>query len=263
MPPSYPTGTSLPASLSRPASGSLPSGTSYPGGAGESAPVSPLSIYAPGAIEIWVRSDLGPDEAGGAGTGVSTWPDQGGNGNDYAQTNPALRPALQATGGPNGGPAISSAGTGWLLNQWNNPAPGTTPLFLWMIVKINAFVANGLITGGQAATRFSLKSGLTTPNTLFSNGVNSGNVAMVVGTWYRVCAALQNTAADYLRIGANATTGTALGNNATAGGWALFANNLGSAISNCTVAELLVSTNITKLGQMDTYGAALYPAVTF
>lgn len=65
------------------------------GGAGSWAPTS-LS----GGVFLWLRADLGTTESGGAGTGVSGWADQSGNGDstrNMAQPTAGRRPTLNAS----------------------------------------------------------------------------------------------------------------------------------------------------------------------
>lgn len=208
---------------------------------------------------------MGIEEAGGSGTGVSTWADQSGNASDFSQSNALLRMAFSAAGGPDGRACVTNGGTGWLLSSWSNQAPGTVPLFLWMIVRNNIFVANSNLCAGQANTRLSIRNG-TSPNSTFNNGTASSPITMTAGTWNRVQARLSNSAVtDYYRVGASSTgTGASFGNNAASGGWAIGAQNSGAAISNSAFAEILVTNGLpTELATLELYGQALYPGVAF
>jgi hypothetical protein len=82
---------------------------------GGRAPFTPTDIA--GAV-LWLRADLGITEAG---SGVSVWADQSGNGNDFAQGTDANRPVLNAAGWSNGLPTVdfTRATPHWMTHSGN------------------------------------------------------------------------------------------------------------------------------------------------
>lgn len=132
----------------------------------------------PGGVFLWLRADLGTAEAGGAGTGVSAWNDQSGNGDanrNFAQPTAGRRPVLNssdaALGGQKslGGGATKSlvSGTWTTLTQpftiaWSGIASTAVEQVLCQATPENLFIES-MVTA-KTPWGFAGASGLQSPS---------------------------------------------------------------------------------------------------
>lgn len=75
---------------------------------------------------FWVRGDVGIT----LGTGVLTWKDQSGKGNDVTQPVGASQPTYSAGAVPNGQPTLVFSGTQWLAGTTSPCASGSCTFFI-------------------------------------------------------------------------------------------------------------------------------------
>lgn len=194
--------------------------TPPPGSTG--GPVDPLTI-ATGATPQWgFSADVGTSEAGGVGTGVDTWTDQGGSGFTATQATQANRPTIVSSA-LNTHKALhftKASAQRLTIGTWNAPAPGTTPTFICGVMRLTTLAGNDSPFGGGASTTMRMLGGGATSLRL-NGGANGSTVTVATGTWYWFEAYFANsTTTDYIRVGLNQAVqaGTSLGNNDPAAG---------------------------------------------
>lgn len=229
------------------------------------APSTPLTIITSVPVAQWVRSDLGITQ----GTGVSAWADQSGNARDFTQGTGAAQPLYTASDATlNNLPTVSCNGTAQFMDStWSRPAPATTPTWMWFIFRATGWTASAVLLGDLTANRFLLQQFTATPQIRAFDGTASGTTnALAINSWGRGILQFQNTTSDSMKIGSGAAvTGTALGNNVGTG-TKFGCNGGGVNFSKVWLAELVITTgvpNATEKTNMDSYGAARYPAAAF
>jgi hypothetical protein len=131
----------------------------------------------PGCV-LWLRADLGITVA----TGVSTWADQSGNGNNFTQGTGANQPGLAATGNARGtGPALTFNGTTQFLAN-GSAILGPSNFSLFMVMKTTAPAGANFAAGFGSTT----SGGGWTPNVAGSTrevtALTIGNIADGTGT---------------------------------------------------------------------------------
>lgn len=191
------------------------------------------------SMHYWFRGDLGITESGGAGTGVSTWADQSGNGNDVTQAVSLNRPQVSATGGPNNTQCLVGDG---LLSSLANASldlgtPTATPFFRLVLCKAATWTANDMITAHASSGLF-MRQITSTPKVGQNNGANANLANMTLGTWFAVTQLFNNSTTDYNKLGsAAATTGENAGNTNPGAGFAFFSNASGTNNFDGSIAE--------------------------
>lgn len=179
---------------------------------GPAPPSTPITIVTSLTAVLWCRDTY--VEAGGAGTGVTQWTDLSPNGR-HGTAAGAATPALSLSGGPNSTPLITFDGVDDILTftTWNPPAPGTTPIFIWAVVRSVSQTSSDMFWGGQTGTTLCLIQLATAGQVRLTNGTSGPtNANMTLGTSRRVEASYTNSIADYLKVGSVSVTGTATGN---------------------------------------------------
>lgn len=202
-----------------------------------------------------VQSDVGITLNGST---VSAWTDQSGNGKNYTGVGTA-QPTYNAAA-LNGFATLTFDGVNdTLTSALSLPAPGTTPTFLWMIVKQRAWGAGRRLVGDSASglTHVLYQNAVTPQITQFDSANGPVNAGGAIGSWVRVEAWFNNATTDYLKVGATRLTGTNTGNNASTGN-RLIASAAGASFSNIEVAALMYFSGLPSAGEL----AALSAAVT-
>lgn len=207
-------------------------------------------------------SDMGVTSSGGL---VSQWNDFSGNAR-HATASGTARPTLAATDA-NFGNRASLTGDGVansLSVSWNPAAPGTQPLWFFLVMRQLSWTAGEYIFGATSLV-LGLAQSATTPQLRQFNttGANAnGNLA--IGTAGVVETYFSNSTSDYLRCGsAAAVTGTNAGNS-DAAALLIFSRNAAgfghSAIAHFSAWEgLPTSTEITNARA---WAAAYYPGIS-
>lgn len=208
--------------------------------------------------EGWWRGDLGV-----IGSPVSTWEDQSGNGRDYVQGTVARQPLYLVAGGPGGRPALAFDGVDDRMDiaAYSPAAPGTTPFYVWMIVRQESWTnisrLFGCVSGGVILT---VQQAPAIPDLRMVNGVVANQVsALPVGTWGRLETVFTNSITDFLKVIATEVGGSTAGNS-TGTGRQLAANANGSH-SHITVAEMATWHRVLtgpERAQLDAYATARY-----
>lgn len=221
----------------------------------------PDLITSPGlTVFDWWRPDLGVIEAGGAGTGVSTWTGQV-NGNTFTQATAAFRPAV-GTAGPGGTASITADGTDdFLLSNWNPPAPLTTNSLIWAVFEVVTHVSGEAIWCGNGSSIFVLLTLATTGQVRMANitsGTTNGNMTQGVA---RRIESLYTGASDRLKIGNTQVSGFNAGNSDSTA-FALFARSNGTLCLHGRCMDLMIVTggdiSGTEQANLDAYVSARY-----
>jgi hypothetical protein len=185
-----------------------------------------LAATFPGSY-VHYQGDIGWDPV------LNTLQDLSGNGHT-ATLKAATAPTV--TVGQNG-----KAGLGFTLNTtgliWAMalPAPGTTPYYVFSVIKQNSWVLNSVIFVGPGSPGFFQK--VATPKIAAQNNVNFNAAALALGSFGAVEAAFMNSTSDYIKAGSGlAVPGNNTGNAADAGMFAL-GNN---AASGGAIFDLLL-----------------------
>lgn len=163
----------------------------------------------------------------------STWVDQSGNGLDFSNSTAGSQPRIiyQALNGHLG---IKFDGTDDFLRATTVAvAPGTSPAFLWMLVKQDTWTSGDKICGGSNSGLTIFQSA-TTPKLRQFTGTNGTQVNLTTATYKRVQASYQNSTSDFIQAGSNTGTGTNTG-NVGATNMALGCSAAGAAFSDCTI----------------------------
>lgn len=234
-----------------------------PGGGGTpsaSAPWTPASITSVAKF-FWFRSDLGIT----IGTGVSAWADQYGL-NNATQATGGSQPTYTASDGTLGGlPSLTGDGVddSLALATWDPPAPLTTTVWFWAIVKPITYTTNDCLWGGGSTTLI-LQQFNTDPSYRQYNASPVNSTTMTTGSWARVRQLFTGSTSDYSRTGSSSATGASAGNgNCPVGTWTLFAL-AGASAGNFAIAEVIgLAGEPTELALLEAYGAARYPGAAF
>lgn len=200
-------------------------------------------------------------------TGVSSWGNSsGGPMGALAQASGPAQPTLTATDATlDNNPTITADGVGqWLTTAYDPPAPGTTPLYVYAIVKLVTFATTRLILATNSTTSAQVRTTTVADTVRAQNGTIGGAVTMTPGTWYRMKVLFSGTAADFLRVGAGQDgPGTGFGNTDPSA-ISVFAAFAGSAFANASLGYLVYSTGEpTNVATLDTWAAARFPSCTF
>jgi len=152
------------------------------------------------------------------GTSVSEMFDVSGNGFALTQATAGFQPLIQPAGGPNGNPSVLFDGVDdFLFNAaLNLPAPGTTPTYLWVIMRQ---VSWGPAPDFNTFTESSGTGGIdfyqtgVTPQLQQYNGIDANStVGAPVGVYKRIAVLFTNSTSDYIQAGSSQSTGVNSGN---------------------------------------------------
>lgn len=155
-----------------------------------------------------------------------TWPDLSGNARDATNPTPANQPSFNANQ-INGLPSVHGDGSNDALSiTCPLVAPGTTPFFRCMIVRVNTWTLNRQLTNGGVG---SIILNPSSPTLRLNNGV--ANLSINPGAnavWRMVFWLEQNTTADYFQVGEARASGVSPGNGVS-GTTFLFGTSLAGA----------------------------------
>lgn len=204
---------------------------------------------------LWLRPDLGVVEAGGTGTGVSTWTDQSGSpdvARSATQPTLGLRPALIASDPVYAGkPTVQSSGTKWMTTGvWSQTFAQPTTIIL-----VGETVSGGRVVDGNGAARQIVWDPL-------ANGFWGMYAGSYVTQSTAACTAKSfvlaefNTTASALAV--NSTTPVVSGQNVGTQALqqiGLFGLNDGSGASAGKIAELIVFSRLLTPAEKSTMAA--------
>jgi hypothetical protein len=175
---------------------------------------------------VYFQADIGWDPV------LNTLQDLSGNGHTATlktATAPTVTAGLNNHAGL--GFTVNTTGLIWAMSL---PAPGTTPFYLWMVVKQLSWVINTVLVVGPGAPGFFQKS--VSPKIAGQNNVNFNLASLAIGSFGAVEAQFGNSPADYIKAGSDsAVPGNNTGNAANAGMFSLGNNG----VSGGSTFELL------------------------
>lgn len=223
-----------------------------------------LDAVASGKVLQYIRADLGVTKDGS--NRVSEWKDQFA-GLHYTQGTSESQPLFLATGGPNGTPAIQlDDAARKMLSTLDLPAPGTTPTYIWLVMRQDAWTDTKYIVTGGSANHMNLWQrnigGGGSPDIRQYNGSHAHiNSAATIGSWFRIDAYFSNTTSDRIQIGSTTVTGENAGNINPVANRAL--GDLASASALITVCDLMYLNELpsaTEKTALDNYVTTRYGA---
>lgn len=154
-----------------------------------------------------------------SGTLVAQLNDISDQGFHYTQITGSQQPTI-VPAGLNGHTFITFDGSDdEMVSTLALPVPGTTPTWIWMIFRQNAWTNNDIILGNNAANaNMQIRQTGTTPALVQQNvtQVNS-NTGAPINQWVRGEFYFSNSTSDYVKLGSTTTTGAAAGNVSTVG----------------------------------------------
>lgn len=224
--------------------------------------VTPLTIITSVPVAQWVRGDLGVHLT----TGVDTWADQSGNARDFTQPTGGAQPTYNATDATlNNRPTLTCDGVGMFMDStWARPAPGTTPTFVWAIIKQNGWTSTRQLIADKTVNRFLMVQQAVNPNLLERcNGTGNASNALAVGTWGRAEMYHSNTVADYIKLIGTTASGTVVGAGGVGTGTRFGCDAGGTLFASFSIAELLVTAGLPNAGEitgLNSYANGLYGA---
>ena len=184
----------------------------------------PLTIVTSQTPFFFLTGDTGVIEPGGPGTGLATWTDQSGQGKNATQTGSSANyPTYSSAGGPSSRGMVTFDAVNDYLEfaNWNPPAPGTTPIWFFGVIRPNAWSSGANIYSGSGTNILRLRMSTSTGTLGAANG-SSGQVLtnFTVGSWFRFENLFSNSSSDYVKVGPTSTTipGTITGNTDVANG---------------------------------------------
>jgi hypothetical protein len=199
----------------------------------------PLTIVTSKTPFFFLTADQGANVGTG---GVSPWTDQSSAGNSATQTtNNNFKPQLSTTGGPNSRGIVTYDGSDDFheFAGWNPPAPGTTNIWFFMVVKPVSWSSGANLYSGSSTSILRARMGTTT-GTLAASNTTAGQqlTNFTVGSYYRVENLFSNSTNDYIKVGATATTipGTNTGNTDAGAGVFRIATDILTRFGNIAVA---------------------------
>ena len=224
-------------------------------------PSTPLTILGSTNLVQWCRADLGVT------IGASfAWSDQSGHAADYANAVAAAGPSLTASDATlNNQSTLTFNGTTQSCDATLLlPAPGTTPVFVWWVLKQNAWTITRSIFSDTAGSRHLIFQQTASPGMGMADTTQvNNNTAGTVGSWFRGAAQFTNSVADYLKIGATKVTGANAGNTVGGGTRRIATNSAGSLFTSVSLAEILYykgTPSAQQLLDLDTYCTGRYGA---
>ena len=218
----------------------------------------PITICGANLLQ-WCRADLGLT----IGVGFD-WQDQSSGNHDYVNAVAASGPSLNATDATLSNlPTLTFNGTTQgCSSNLQIPAPGTTPTFIWMIVRQDAWASNENIISGSGGPV--IRQSNSTPNIRqFNTNLTTENPGAPLAAWRRVACWFSNSTADYLIARSTNRTGVNAGNSADASAARHIGRNAGgTTFTGMTIAEI-VYCNADHLAGLDAYGTSRYGSTLF
>jgi hypothetical protein len=210
----------------------------------------PASIMGADTLQ-WCRADQGVT--------ATDWNDISGQGKHYTQATGSAFPTFGATAGPNSTPALTFDGTDDVLNcaGLSLPAPGTTPTWIWVVMKQTAWVSTRRIFSATNNSNICTAFANTgTPTLAIFNGATvNDNAGATVGTWVAAQFYFSNSTSDFIQINdAAKATGASAGNNSSGVGRTLGAGAAGF-FSSLAVADILYARVLPSAGQITQFAA--------
>ncbi len=196
---------------------------------------------------------------------------------DQGAANAAASPLIaDGADGPNGARAIiGEQGRHWLRSDFSIPAPGTTPLFLTGLIRIEddttgdtIFSGSTTAGGGTASFRLFNNAGAFTMFNTTNRAPAVTAIANVVGEWLRFYCYFSNSAADYLHVGGSGPATVASAGNSVGESFRLGRNPNGSNAGAVSCAEISGWQFLPDAGELsdaddyysDVYGASVLTA---
>ena len=210
------------------------------------APASAIAALPLRTFLFSLKGSLGIVEAGGAGTGVTTWTDQSPAGKNAVQAGAStLRPTIQASNAAFNNKQtlrFTKANSQTLnLSTLNLPAPGTTPFIIFMVFRVISWATGQVLIGNNTSNCY--VKAITAAPQMFANwgtlsASNSGaGTPNTVGALMRL--ELGNSVNDLFRIGSTQLTGSINLNNTDApAGLGICAASNGTLPADAEVAEV-------------------------
>lgn len=192
------------------------------------------------SVQPWfyLIGDLGVTTVGSS---VSAWADQSAELADATQGTGTAMPAHNATGLGTRGTVLFDGGTDVLnFSTLDLMAPGTNPIWFWMVIRQVTWTMNDSWYGGGGTTTTRLRQGgAGTPNVGANNTTTGPDCSgAAVDTWVRGEHLFNNATTDYVKMGSVSVTGTNTGNtNPALGAFCLGAHSAAAGgASNIEVA---------------------------
>lgn len=197
-------------------------------------------------------------------TRVSGWADQTANAKDYTTSGASVRPIIgdDASGRVvNTFPSLSFTASlnHAMTSSLNLPAAGTTPTFVWMVAMVEgATVSARLVSANNAANSMLVMTNNATGqiaqyNATQTNAANGPGLTL----WRRIEAFFNNATTDYVKNGADTTTGNNSGNIAVQTG-RVIGKQPGGTMGDFSILALLYCSGKPNASEL----AALSAAVT-
>lgn len=171
----------------------------------------PLTIVSTVTPFFFLSADLGVS----MGTGVATWADQSGSGNNAVQISGAAQPALISSDPDFGGRnSVSGDGSNDTMTMtWNPPAPGTTNIWFFAVLMQRTYTAGEYLMAGGNTILGLAQSAVTPQLRQFNTTGANANAGAVLNVPTRLEALFSSSVADYIKLAATTTTGVSAGNS--------------------------------------------------
>lgn len=152
---------------------------------------------------------------GDNGATGAQWNDQTGNARHATQATGADQPAVATDATFNNRQTVQFDGVSdfYTLTTWDPPAPGTTNIFMWAILKQKSWTSTDSWFG-CALSALRVRQGGVSPAVAANNAIVSGdNVGAVLNTWTRMRLLWSGSVNDYFRLASTAVgPGASFGN---------------------------------------------------
>lgn len=226
-------------------------------------PSTPVNVGPTGQLSVQVLAWLRGDKVTlGANGGVAVWNDQSNSGHSPVAPTLAAQPTWNQSDATLGGlPTVTGDGVNSTMQVSSRQG---APLWVWLIAKQNAYA------GGSAEIfllGFALRQRVVSPelsllvNTIFP----PSNAAATIGSWFRGICSFNVAGTDSLTIHSTTVTNTSQG-QITGTAFAVFSAFNGGGKTNCSIAEILVTTpapTAAEIAAIEAYGLARYGSAVF
>lgn len=148
----------------------------------------------------------------------------------------------------------------------NLPAPGTTPIYYWAVIKQVSYTTTDELWTGGTVSRGAIRQTGSSPELIMlcATAANTNNGAPI-GTASRLIARFKGTTDDYLKCRAVVVTGTSAGVTDPAAGFFVGCRPALANFGNFELAELVISNldlahDSAQSVALDAYGVSRYGA---